>query len=55
MRNGPFRIALAVLMVFMALGITGCGKKARHLDPPDNDGPHYPRQYPPKDSPGASL
>ena len=55
MRIGPMKIAMAVLMVFMALGMSGCGKKARRLDPPDSDAPQYPKRYPPADSPGANL
>jgi hypothetical protein len=49
------RIVAAALLVFVALGISGCGKKARHLDPPDSSAPQYPKHYPPPDSSGANL
>ena len=55
MKNAPLKIAMVALMVFTALGIGGCGKKARRLDPPDTSGPPYPRHYPPPDSPGTKL
>jgi hypothetical protein len=49
------RIVAAFVLIFMALGISGCGKRARHLDPPDNPSPQYPKRYPPADSPGANM
>jgi hypothetical protein len=49
------KLAMVALMVFTALGVGGCGKKARRLDPPDSNAPQYPRHYPPADSPGANL
>jgi hypothetical protein len=51
------RIVTCVLLVVIALGISGCGKRARYLDPPDPEGKNikYPKVYPPKDSPGTHL
>ena len=55
MKIGPMKIVFAALMVFTVLDLSGCGKKARRLDPPDSDAPQYPRRYPPADSSGANL
>jgi hypothetical protein len=51
------RIASCVLLVVVALGISGCGKRARYLDPPDAEGKHekYPKVYPPPDPSGTHL
>jgi hypothetical protein len=48
------RIATAIFLLF-ALQLTGCGKRARSLDPPDQTNVPYPRHYPPADSPGTKL
>ena len=55
MSRTPMRILICVLAVAVALGITGCGKRARYLDPPDPEYKHqkYPAAYPPKDEQGA--
>ncbi len=55
MKIAPLKILFAALMVLTALDLSGCGKKARRLDPPDSDAPQYPKHYPPADSPGAKL
>ncbi len=49
------RILTCVLLVAVALGVSGCGKRARYLDPPDEEYKHakYPATYPPKDEQGA--
>jgi hypothetical protein len=51
------RIVTCILLVVVALGISGCGKRARYLDPPDPEYKHlkYPQAYPPKDPPGTHL
>jgi hypothetical protein len=51
------RIATCVLLILVALGISGCGKRARYLDPPDPEAKHekYPKVYPPPDSAGTHL
>jgi hypothetical protein len=51
------RIVTCVLLILVALGISGCGKRARYLDPPDPEAKHvkYPKVYPPPDSPGTHL
>jgi hypothetical protein len=48
--------AAICLAVLLALGLPGCGKKPRNLDPPP-DAPHvqYPKRYPPPDSPDTHL
>ncbi len=51
----PGKIAISFLLVFLTLGISGCGKRARHLDPPDSPSPQYPKRYPPNDTTGAHL
>jgi hypothetical protein len=53
------RAGLAVLLGLVVLGLNGCGKKPRRLDPPDS-GPGqtqevYPKKYPPPDSPDQRL
>jgi hypothetical protein len=49
------RILTCILLVAVALGISGCGKRARYLDPPDPEYKHvkYPAIYPPKDEQGT--
>ena len=51
------RIVTCVLLILVALGISGCGKRARYLDPPDPEAKHekYPKVYPPPDSAGTHL
>ena len=51
----PMRLLTCVLLVAVALGVSGCGKRARYLDPPDPEYKHakYPATYPPKDEKGA--
>ncbi len=48
------RIA-ACMLVLVALGLTGCGKRPRYLDPPEGSHEQYPRHYPPPDSPDTHL
>ncbi len=48
-------VLATILMVLVALQLSGCGKRARYLDPPDADAPAFPRHYPPKDDPGTHL
>ena len=55
MRSIPVKLAMAALLVFVALGIGGCGKRARYLDPPEGATQQYPKRYPPTDAPGANL
>ncbi len=51
------RIASCVLLLIVAFGISGCGKRARYLDPPDPEAKHekYPKVYPPPDPAGTHL
>jgi hypothetical protein len=49
------KIMTTVLLVLLALQLSGCGKRARFLDPPDADAGVYPKHYPPKDDPGTHL
>jgi len=51
------RIATCILLVVVALGISGCGKRARYLDPPDPEykNQKYPKIYPPPNPPGTHL
>jgi hypothetical protein len=49
------RIATCALMILIALSISGCGKRARFLDPPEGSHEKYPKRYPPTDSPGTHL
>jgi hypothetical protein len=44
-----------IAVLLLTLLIAGCGKRARYLDPPDADAPHYPAHYPPPDEPGHHL
>ena len=46
---------LAAIMVLLALQLSGCGKRARSLDPPDGSHEVFPKRYPPPDSPGTHL
>jgi hypothetical protein len=46
---------MVAVMVFVALGVTSCGKRARYLDPPEGSHAQYPKRYPPADSPGTNL
>jgi hypothetical protein len=51
------RVLACILLVVVALGISGCGKRARYLDPPDPEykNQKYPKTYPPHDSTGTHL
>ncbi len=51
------KLGACMLLVVIALGIAGCGKRARHLDPPDPEykSQKYPQTYPPPDTPGTHL
>jgi len=51
------RLMSCALMVVVALSLSGCGKRARYLDPPDTGAKHekYPKVYPPPDSAGTHL
>jgi len=49
------RIAAAILLILFSAQLTGCGKRARSLDPPDQTNVPYPRHYPPPDSPDTHL
>ena len=53
------RTGLAIMLLLVVLGLNGCGKKPRHLDPPDpgtGQTPEiYPKRYPPPDSPDQRL
>ncbi len=48
------KFAIVILML-ASLGLTGCGKRARFLDPPDANHEPYPKHYPPADSEGTHL
>ncbi len=49
------KIAGAALLILIALGISGCGKRARFLDPPEGTTEKHPQHYPPVDAPGTHL
>ena len=49
------RVVVCVILIVAAIGMSGCGKRARSLDPPDPDATHFPKHYPPQDSPGTHL
>jgi hypothetical protein len=49
------RLLTALLLVLATLQLSGCGKRARCLDPPDQTNTPYPRHYPPADSPDSKL
>lgn len=49
------KIVTATLLVLVALSISGCGKRARYLDPPEGTTEKHPQHYPPQDSPGTHL
>ena len=54
------RRPLLILMLFVvALAVSGCGRKPRHVDPPPLDPGEqpqvYPKKYPPPDAPGERL
>jgi len=49
------RIIACTLLLALAFGVSGCGKRARYLDPPDPVTEKYPKAYPPKDSAGSHL
>ncbi|HEX4504316.1 MAG TPA: hypothetical protein VH722_01195 [Alphaproteobacteria bacterium] len=55
MSRKRMKILTGVLLVAVALGLSGCGKRARYLDPPDPEYKHqkYPANYPPKDEQGT--
>ena len=55
MSRTRMKILTGVLLVAVVLGLSGCGKRARYLDPPDPEYKHqkYPANYPPKDDQGA--
>jgi len=48
------RSAVLMLMLVM-LGLNGCGKKPRNVDPPAGANEIYPKRYPPPDAPGEHL
>ena len=48
--------ALPLLLILVLLGLNGCGKKPRNVDPPDGATDNvYPKRYPPPDQPGTHL
>jgi predicted small lipoprotein YifL len=49
------RSLILLVLVIACLDLSGCGKRARYLDPPDANAPHYPKAYPPKDDAGTHL
>ncbi len=49
------KIFTAALLILVALDLSGCGKRARFLDPPAGTTEKHPAQYPPADSPGSHL
>jgi hypothetical protein len=49
------RVFACIVLIVAVIGLSGCGKRARYLDPPDPDAPHYPKRYPPQDSSGSHL
>ena len=46
---------LILLAIVVSLGLTGCGKRPKDLDPPPGAQKVFPKQYPPADSPGTRL
>jgi hypothetical protein len=42
-------------MLTLTVSLSGCGKRARYLDPPDGTHEQYPKHYPPADEPGTHL
>jgi len=49
------RLLAALISILICLQLSGCGKRARYLDPPDQTNVPYPRHYPPPDSPDTHL
>lgn len=50
------KLITAALMTLLALELSGCGKRARYLDPPDGSpATQFPKRYPPQDEPGQRL
>jgi hypothetical protein len=44
-----------LVLMLVTLALTGCGKRARYLDPPEGTHEIYPKHYPPPDDPGTHL
>jgi hypothetical protein len=51
----PVKIMTAILLMLVALDLSGCGKRARFLDPPEGTTEKHPAHYPPPDSSGSHL
>jgi hypothetical protein len=49
------KIVTAAMLILVALGISGCGKRARFLDPPEGTTEKHPKRYPAPDSAGSHL
>ncbi len=49
------KIIMAALLILVALDLSGCGKRARFLDPPEGTTEKHPQHYPPPDSAGTHL
>ena len=49
------KILTAALLILVALDMSGCGKRARVLDPPEGTTEQHPLHYPPPDSTGSHL
>ncbi len=49
------KIVLSVTLILVALNLSGCGKRARYLDPPAGTTEKHPLHYPPPDAPGSHL
>ena len=49
------KILTAALLILVALDMSGCGKRARFLDPPEGTTEKHPAHYPPPDSSGSHL
>lgn len=47
--------AIVLLLMLVAIGLNGCGKKPRTVDPPPGTDEIYPKRYPPPDQPGNHL
>lgn len=48
-RSMRARLALVLALALVAPGLTACGKKPQHLDPPEGSGPEaskFPHAYP---------
>ncbi len=49
------KIVTAILLLLVALDLSGCGKRARYLDPPEGTTEKHPAHYPPPDTAGEHL